>query len=87
MDAKRRFKSSVTTGLTYSVGTVGFATSTSVCEVYRLGSRVAVENPTASEHDDTNGENPPVALDHPSYIVDAEFTVLDHIVLQGKALS
>src|SRR5258706_13421512 len=46
MDARRRFKSSVTTGFTYSVGTVGFATSTIVWEVYFFGSSVATDAPS-----------------------------------------
>src|SRR5260370_41641460 len=47
MDARRRFKSSVTTGFTYYVGTVGFATSTIVWEVYFFGSSVATDPPCA----------------------------------------
>src|SRR5260370_8253332 len=49
MDETRWFRFSVTIGFTYSTGTMGFATSTSVCEVYFLGSFRAASTPTAPQ--------------------------------------
>src|SRR2546422_10125829 len=43
IEARRWLKSSVTTGFTYSSGTVGLATSTSVWDVYSFGSCVATK--------------------------------------------
>src|SRR5438445_12181897 len=43
LEARRWLKSSVTTGFTYSSGTVGLATSTSVWDVYSFGSCVATK--------------------------------------------
>src|SRR5215469_343091 len=49
IEARRWFKSSVTTGFTYSVGTVGLATSTTVWEVYFFGTCVATDAPSAAQ--------------------------------------
>src|SRR5260370_26304275 len=49
IDETRWFRSYVTIGFTYSTGTIGFATSTNVCEVYFLGSFRAASTPATPQ--------------------------------------
>src|SRR5215472_16967859 len=57
IEARRWFKSSVTRGFTYSVGTVGLATSRAVWEMYFFGSCVATDAPSAAQPTAQRGMN------------------------------